>query len=143
MPNHYVGDLLHTIEISGLPRVRTELLPLAVIAALAPHPVQMHRQFPRHRDLCDLSMNGQDALAVAQEFKPDVIVLDFSMPVMNGLEAGRILKGVAPRIPLILFTAFGPALNSEELRGAGFSALIGKDDAGKLAMTAQALVERP
>jgi hypothetical protein len=54
IPNHYVGDLLHTIEISGLSRVRTELLPLAVIAALAPHPVQMHRQFPCHRDLCDL-----------------------------------------------------------------------------------------
>ncbi len=33
MPNHYVGDLLHTIEISGLSRVRTELVQLAVIAA--------------------------------------------------------------------------------------------------------------
>jgi len=43
MPNHYVGDLLHTIGISGLSRVRTELLHLTVVAALAPHPVQMHR----------------------------------------------------------------------------------------------------
>ena len=42
MPNHYVGDLLHTIGISGLSRVRTELLRLAVVAALAPHPIQMH-----------------------------------------------------------------------------------------------------
>src|SRR5215475_15233427 len=48
MPNHYVGDGLHTIAISGLSRVRTELLRLAVIATLAPHPVQMHRQLPRH-----------------------------------------------------------------------------------------------
>jgi hypothetical protein len=48
MPNHYVGDLLHTMAISGLSRVRTELLPLAVIAALAPHPVQMHSEFPGH-----------------------------------------------------------------------------------------------
>jgi hypothetical protein len=51
MPNHYIGDLLHTIAISGLSRVRTELMQLAVIAALAPHPVQMHRQLPRHRNL--------------------------------------------------------------------------------------------
>ncbi len=39
MPNHYVGDLLLTIGISGLSRVRTELLRLAVVAALTPHPV--------------------------------------------------------------------------------------------------------
>jgi hypothetical protein len=49
MPNHYVGDLLHTIAISGRSRVRTELFELAVVPALAPHPVQMHRQLPRHR----------------------------------------------------------------------------------------------
>jgi hypothetical protein len=49
MPNHYVGDLLPTIGISGLSRVRTELVQLAVIPALPPHPVQMYRQFPRHR----------------------------------------------------------------------------------------------
>jgi hypothetical protein len=54
MPNHYVGDLLHTIEISGFSRVRTELLPWAVVAALAPHPVQMHRQFRRHGYLGNL-----------------------------------------------------------------------------------------
>jgi len=55
MPNHYVGDLLHTIAISGRSRVRTELLQLAVVPALASHPVQMHRQFPGHRNLGDLS----------------------------------------------------------------------------------------
>ncbi len=54
MPNHYVGDLLPTIGMSGLSRVRTELLQLAVVMALAPHPVQMHRQFPSHRHLGDL-----------------------------------------------------------------------------------------
>jgi len=54
MPNHYIGDLLHTIGISGLSRVRTELLPWAVVAALAPHPVQMHGQFPRHGYLGNL-----------------------------------------------------------------------------------------
>ena len=54
MPNHYVGDLLPTIAISGLSRVRTELLQLAVVPAPAPHPVQMHRQLPGHGYLGDL-----------------------------------------------------------------------------------------
>ncbi len=55
MPNHYAGDLLHTMAISGLSRVRTELNELTVIPALAPHPVQVHRQFARHRYLSDLA----------------------------------------------------------------------------------------
>jgi hypothetical protein len=61
MPNHYVGDLPHTIGISGLSRVRTELVKLAVVIALTPHPVQMHRQLARHCDLGNLpsSAHGQ------------------------------------------------------------------------------------
>jgi len=55
MPNHYVGDSLHTIAISGLSRVRTELLRLAVVMPLPPHPVQMPRQLPGHCYLGDLA----------------------------------------------------------------------------------------
>ena len=40
IPNQLLGDRLHTIAISGLSRVRTELFPLLVIPSLAPHPVQ-------------------------------------------------------------------------------------------------------
>ena len=59
MPNHYVGDLVHTIGMSGPSRVRTELSPLAVVAALAPHPVQMHGQLPRHGYLGNLPSTPQ------------------------------------------------------------------------------------
>ena len=54
MPNHYAGDRLHTMAISGLSRVRTELFELTVIPALAPHPVQMHCEFACHGYLRDL-----------------------------------------------------------------------------------------
>src|SRR5215469_1128427 len=54
MPNHYIGDLLLTIAMSGLSRVRTELLQLCVVHALAPHPVQMHRQLACHGHLGNL-----------------------------------------------------------------------------------------
>jgi hypothetical protein len=43
------------MAISGLSRVRTELLHFVVVPASAPHPVQLHRQFPSHRYLRDLS----------------------------------------------------------------------------------------
>ena len=47
MPNHYVGDLLRTMAISGRSRARTELFDLTVVPTLAPHPVQTHRQLCR------------------------------------------------------------------------------------------------
>ena len=61
MPNHYAGDLVHTMAISELSRVRTELFKLTVIPALTPHPVQVNRQLSGHRYLRDLpsSAHGQ------------------------------------------------------------------------------------
>ncbi len=63
------------------------------------------------------------------------------MPRMNGLTAGRILNGILPGIPLILFTSFGALLTSDVVESAGFSALIPKEDAGKLLNTAQSLLK--
>jgi hypothetical protein len=51
MPNQFLGVLLHTIGISGLSRVRTELFQLLVIPFLTPHPVQSNRQPSGHRNL--------------------------------------------------------------------------------------------
>jgi hypothetical protein len=55
MPNHYAGDLLHTMAMYGLSHVRTELLPLLIVPFLTPHPVQVNRKFPGHRYFSDLS----------------------------------------------------------------------------------------
>src|SRR6516162_6620361 len=54
-PTHYLGVLLHTMAISGLSYVRTELDPLLIIPSLAHHPVQANRQPTRHSNLGDLS----------------------------------------------------------------------------------------
>src|SRR5215831_4972852 len=54
-PNQFLGVLLHTIAISGLSHVRTELLPLLVIPSLAPHPVQANGQLTSHGNFGDLS----------------------------------------------------------------------------------------
>src|SRR5215469_15758074 len=50
-PTQYLGVLLHTMAISGLSRVRTELDPLLIIPSLAQHPGQTNRQPPRHGNL--------------------------------------------------------------------------------------------
>jgi DNA-binding NarL/FixJ family response regulator len=54
---------------------------------------------------CAEAENGADAIMQAEELKPDLIVLDVSMPVMNGFEAAKILQKVLPDVPVFLLTA--------------------------------------
>jgi DNA-binding NarL/FixJ family response regulator len=55
-------------------------------------------------DVVGVVSNGRALIRSAGELKPDVIVLDIAMPVMNGLDAGRQLKGMFPAIRLVYLT---------------------------------------
>jgi DNA-binding NarL/FixJ family response regulator len=67
---------------------------------------QMFEREPDY-DLCAEAENGEIAIALAIRHKPDLIILDVSMPVMNGLDAARELKRIMPHVPIILFTQHG------------------------------------
>jgi CheY-like chemotaxis protein len=67
--------------------------------------------------LCAEATNGQEAVELALKHRPELIILDFSMPVLNGLDAARELKRLLPGVPIILFTQFadfGSALADEQ-----------------------------
>ena len=55
-------------------------------------------------DLCAEAENGQEAIDLALKHRPDLIILDLAMPVLNGLEAARRLKKIMPDVPIILFS---------------------------------------
>jgi CheY-like chemotaxis protein len=55
-------------------------------------------------DICAEAENGQKAIDLALKHRPDLIVLDFAMPILNGLDAARKLKKLMPDVPIILFT---------------------------------------
>ena len=55
-------------------------------------------------DICAEATNGQEAIDVALKLRPDLIILDMSMPVLNGMEAAKKLKKIMPDVPIILFT---------------------------------------
>lgn len=90
--------------------------------------------------ICGEAANGQETVTNAKECKPDIIILDLAMPVMNGLTAGNLLKTIVPATILILFTSFGSIVNSEDLRRSGISVLIDKNEPGKLLPVAQGLL---
>jgi DNA-binding NarL/FixJ family response regulator len=72
------------------------------------------------------AQNGRDAIDKAQESKPDLIVLDLSMPVMNGLEAAPLLRQMLPAVPIILFTLHDNETLEREALSVGISAVVSK-----------------
>ena len=55
-------------------------------------------------EVCGEACDGMEAIEKARDLKPDLIVLDLSMPGMNGLEAAVKVQRILPRVPIILFT---------------------------------------
>jgi len=59
---------------------------------------------------------------------PDLIVLDLLMPVMNGLDAARILKRLMPTVPLLMYSAFGDKFAEHQARLIGISEVVSKSE---------------
>ena len=78
--------------------------------------------------VCGEAGNGQEAIEKAKELQPDLIVLDLCMPVMNGLEAARVLSKLVPSLPLIMYTAFHTRHLENEALAAGISRVILKSE---------------
>jgi DNA-binding NarL/FixJ family response regulator len=55
--------------------------------------------------VCGEAVDGYDAIQKADELKPDLILLDFAMPRMNGIEAAPILKKMLPEKPIVLLSS--------------------------------------
>ncbi len=58
----------------------------------------------RDFDVCGDAENGLEAVEMAQVLRPDLILLDLSMPMMNGIEAACELKRLMPMVPIIVFS---------------------------------------
>jgi DNA-binding NarL/FixJ family response regulator len=77
-------------------------------------------------EVCGEAENGRVAIEKARELHPDLIVLDLSMPVMNGFEAARVLKRLMPTVPLILYSSFGDEFAEQQARLIGISEMVSK-----------------
>jgi two-component system, chemotaxis family, chemotaxis protein CheY len=75
-------------------------------------------------ETCGEAENGKEGIEVAKQIKPDVTILDLSMPVMNGLEAASELRKVFPNMPIILFTLYGDRLLHRDASNAGASLVL-------------------
>jgi len=107
-------EIVHSILIADdNPRMRSVL-------------VSMLHQEPDLRVVGEAA-NGLEAISKAQDLKPALILLDLSMPIMNGLEAARELSRILPSTPILLLTSHALDGLREAALAAGVRAVHSKD----------------
>jgi two-component system, chemotaxis family, chemotaxis protein CheY len=80
--------------------------------------------------ICGEAENGKVAVDQVQELRPDVVIIDLSMPVMNGLDAARAIKAIAPGTHILMFTLHTYPYLTDEARKVGIDRVLSKADSG-------------
>jgi DNA-binding NarL/FixJ family response regulator len=94
--------------------------------------------------VCGEAVDGVDAVEKARVLRPDLIVLDFSMPRMNGIEAAALLQSFLPSAPIILFTLHKEEVSTRMAHDAGVSSILSKtEQLGVLYKEMQRLAHSP
>jgi DNA-binding NarL/FixJ family response regulator len=76
--------------------------------------------------VCGEAEDGMDAIEKATKLKPDFILLDLSMPRMNGMETAAALKRMLPNVLIVAFTMYAELLGRSLPSTAGIDAVIDK-----------------
>jgi DNA-binding NarL/FixJ family response regulator len=93
---------------------------------------------------CCEAGDGVAAVEKAKERTPALVVLDLSMPGMNGVEAASVLRGMLPGTKIVGFTTFDEDLRRSLLATAAFDMILSKQDGlAKLAEVISALLPAP
>lgn len=80
--------------------------------------------------ICEAS-NGRDAIRFAKEHKPDLVLMDISMPIVSGFEATRLIRHELPHIKIIFLTQHRSRSFMKEALAAGAHGFVTKDSASR------------
>ncbi len=91
--------------------------------------------------VCDEAQTGREALRrVEEKNPPDMILLDFQMPDLNGLDVARQISKLFPEIPILLVTSHLSRQLAEEARRVGIRGACAKSDVGSIVKGVDALL---
>jgi len=77
--------------------------------------------------VCGEADDGEAGVSLVQQLKPDLLVLDLLMPVMNGFDAARKMVAVSPMTKIVLFTGHADEKVLKEAYSVGIRAVLSKD----------------
>jgi len=107
-------------------------MPLKILIVDDSPPIRhLLRFFIEHNtdwQVCGEAENGLIAIEKVIQLKPDAVILDLSMPVMNGLDAAREISRIAPTVQMVMFTMHTNEQLRKDAEGVGIKDVISKTD---------------
>ncbi len=82
-------------------------------------------------EVCGEARDGREAVELAAQLKPDVLLIDIGMPNLNGLDAARQIMGSAPDVNILILTIHDSEKVVREVLAAGARGFLLKSDAGR------------
>jgi DNA-binding NarL/FixJ family response regulator len=90
--------------------------------------------------VCDEAKTGEEALQRLHQALPDIVLLDFKMPGMNGLDVARQIVALWPAIPILMVTVHLSRQLAEAARDLGIRGLCAKSDVGSIVEAVETLL---
>jgi DNA-binding NarL/FixJ family response regulator len=87
-------------------------------------------------EICGEASNGQEAVEKTSELNPDLIVLDVTMPVLDGLSAARQIRTILPEVPILILSMHEGKSIVREAQQAGVQGYVTKSEAANVLLKA-------
>ena len=81
-------------------------------------------------EVCGEAENGKDAIEKANTLRPDLIVLDITMPMLSGFEAAREIRKVLPHVPIVILSMHESSQLVDEAKKIGVQGYVTKTQVG-------------
>jgi DNA-binding NarL/FixJ family response regulator len=87
-------------------------------------------------EVCGEACNGQEAIDKAQELKPDLVILDITMPVLSGIDAAEEIRRTLPHVPILFLSMHQGRQIIAEAKSIGVRGYVRKSDAAATLLNA-------
>jgi len=87
-------------------------------------------------EICGEAVNGKEAIEKAHALKPDLVILDITMPVLGGWEAAKEIRNILPDVPILFLTMHESSQLVEEAKRLGVQGYVNKTQASQTLLDA-------
>jgi DNA-binding NarL/FixJ family response regulator len=91
-------------------------------------------------EICGEAADGESAVELFKELHPNIVILDFQMPGINGIETASRMSQIAPAVPIVLFTQHASSDLERHAREAGIRSVVSKTNAFPMVGMIEALL---
>ena len=92
-------------------------------------------------EICGEAADGISAVEMFKELRPNIVILDFQMPGINGIETARRMAEIAPAVPVVLFTQHASADLERHALEVGIRSVVSKTNAFPMVGMIESLLE--